>query len=313
MRLYQSPVAFDEASHTYTLNGKGLSGVTSMLKRQLPDQYPDIPEFILKKAAEFGSSIHQEIEAADHLGFAVSPLVEKYLQIRNENGFEIIRNEYLVSDEEHIASMIDQVMMDGDGEIVLGDAKTTAKKSGENDLPHRESVTYQLNVYRVLFEKYNPALKVKRLVAFWLDKKNAENSQLYDVAIIPDEIIWGMIEADKRGEVFAYTPMVKSEETMPVELTEIESAVIHVVTQQKALKDAENALKEKFMQAMTAHGVTKWETQSLRITRVAASKRKGFDAKKFKEDYPELYEKYVTESHVNSSIKFSILNSNSNE
>lgn len=314
MTLYQSPVAFDEASHTYTFNGKELSGVTSMLRRQLPDQYPNIPAFVLKKAADFGSKIHEEIQIADESGLFTNPLVAKYYSLRTCAGLEIIQNEYLVSDEEHIASMIDQVMTDGDG-IILGDAKTTSRERDNDDLPHRESVTYQLNVYRVLFEKYNPTLKVKRLVAFWLDKHDPENSKIYDVSIIPDETIWAMIENDKNGKVFDYKPMVKSQDSMPVELIEIESAVIDVATKLKALKEAESALKAKFMQAMVAHDVTKWESPSgmLTITRVMASTKKTFDTKKFKEDNPKLYEKYVKESQVSQSIKFNIKNSNSNE
>lgn len=317
MSLYQSPVTFVEASHKYFLGDKELSGVTTMLRRQLPSQYEGIPEFVLRRAAEFGSRIHAEIEIADGCGLCDDPLVEKYLELRKGAGFEILRNEYLVSDEEHIASMIDQVMSDGDG-IILGDAKTTSKEKGIDDLPHRESVTYQLNVYRVLFEKYNPTLKVKRLVAFWLDKHNADNSKMYDVEFIPDEIIWEMIEADKRGDVFnSYAPIVpsvaRSDEELPVEYLELESAIVSLVNQAKEIEQKQDVLKAKLLQAMEAYDVKKWETQNLTITRVLPTTKKSFDSTRFKKEHEELYNEYQKETKVKSSIRITPKNSKSSK
>lgn len=303
MTLYQSPVVFEEIPHRYLLNGKELSGVTSMLRRQLPSQYDGIPSFVLKKAADFGSKIHNEIEAADALGFAANPLVEKYLELRKSNGFEIVQNEYLISDEESIASKIDQVLTDGDG-IILGDAKTTAAEKGVNDLPHRESVTYQLNVYRVLFEKYNPELKVKRLVAFWLDKHDAENSKMYDVAFLPDDVIWAMIEADKNNKVFdRYLPIAPiTENTFPTELTEAESAIIAITKKVKELEDAKAKLSAKLLQVMEACDIKKWTTPNMTVTRKLESTSKRFDSTSFKKDHPELYEKYIKETKVSASV-----------
>lgn len=318
MKLYQSPVAFDEASHTYTLNGKELSGVTSMLRRQLPDQYPNVPDFVLRRAAEFGSRIHEMIEVADGCGLCSDPLVEKYLSLRKGENLEIIQNEYLVSDENHVASMIDQVMRDSDGGIVLGDAKTTSKEKGIDDLPHRESVTYQLNVYRVLFEKYNPTLKVNRLVAFWLDKHDADNSKLYDVEFIPDNVIWDMIEADKSGSVFSsYAPIVpceaRSDEELPTEYLALESAIVSLINQSKEIEQKQDVLKEKLLQAMEAHGVKKWETQNLTITRVLPTTKMSFDSARFKKENEELYLKYQKETKVKSSIRITSKNSKSSK
>ena len=50
----QSPVIFDEAAHTYTLNGVRLSGVTAIVKWMFPETYKDIPQSVLEKAADHG-------------------------------------------------------------------------------------------------------------------------------------------------------------------------------------------------------------------------------------------------------------------
>ena len=69
MQLIESNVIFNQEQHTYTLNGVLLIGITGMLKRQLfPDKYKDIPEYILNKAAEYGSMIHEVLELVDDIG-----------------------------------------------------------------------------------------------------------------------------------------------------------------------------------------------------------------------------------------------------
>jgi hypothetical protein len=66
MKLNQSSVIFDQHAHTYTLNGKTLSGVTSLLNRQLfKDKYTGISEELLAKAASRGSLIHETIELVE--------------------------------------------------------------------------------------------------------------------------------------------------------------------------------------------------------------------------------------------------------
>ena len=59
IELVKSAVVFNEENHTYLLGDKLLQGITGMISRQLfPNKYKDIPEFILKRAAEKGSFMH---------------------------------------------------------------------------------------------------------------------------------------------------------------------------------------------------------------------------------------------------------------
>lgn len=74
IRLNPSGVVFDEHRHLYSLNGKPLKGITGMIGRQLfPDKYDGIPQDVLKKAAEYGSSVHSTIELCDSLGDHSNP------------------------------------------------------------------------------------------------------------------------------------------------------------------------------------------------------------------------------------------------
>ena len=69
IELVKSSVVFSEENHTYFLGEKQLKGITGMISRQLfPNKYKDIPEYILKRAAEKGSRIHGQCQFADVTG-----------------------------------------------------------------------------------------------------------------------------------------------------------------------------------------------------------------------------------------------------
>lgn len=127
IELVKSAVVFNEENHTYLLGDKLLQGITGMISRQLfPNKYKDIPEFILKRAAEKGSRIHAQCQFVDSTGFTPESIeAENYLKERTNAGYKAFANEYTVSDNEHFASNIDCVW-EKDERISLGDIKTTA-------------------------------------------------------------------------------------------------------------------------------------------------------------------------------------------
>lgn len=65
-----SGVHFDEATHTYTLDGKTLPSVTQVIKAVLaPDEYATVPAHVLEHAAQRGRAVDQmiELDLADNL------------------------------------------------------------------------------------------------------------------------------------------------------------------------------------------------------------------------------------------------------
>lgn len=63
IQLKQSKVVFYPEDHTYFLKDHELSGITSVLERQLfPDTYAGVEEEILRQAAEYGTAVHQSCE-----------------------------------------------------------------------------------------------------------------------------------------------------------------------------------------------------------------------------------------------------------
>ena len=190
--LCRSRVKFDPERHTYTLpDGRELSGITPILSEILfPDKYAKVSVEVLKRAAGRGSKIHGAIEFHDTFGARYDdiPEVEWYDRLKRENGLVTLENEYLVSDEELVASSIDVVFTD----YSLADIKTTYRLD-------TEYLSWQLSIYAWLFEKQNPGLKVPALYAVWLPKPKAGKPRLAKVVRRPDSDVERLLVCYRDG------------------------------------------------------------------------------------------------------------------
>lgn len=291
IQLNPSLVVFNEEEHTYTLGGKQLHGITGMLSRQLfADKYKDIPEYILKRAAERGTAIHKDCEFVDATGLEPQTTEGKnYLELRKD--FNVIANEYTVSDNEYFASNIDCVW-EKDDEVILADIKTTAHLD-------KEYLSWQLSIYAYLFELQNPELKVSGLYGVWLkdDKK-----QLVTINRRPTEEIIKLMECEKNGEM--YLVPVKDEKRL------ITRSAVDILIEAKEMADYYKKryedIQEQLLAAMKEHGVKSWDTEELKATYSPASKRTTFDEKKFQKEHPELYKQYLKESTRKESLRITI-------
>ena len=113
IELKECGVVFNEEDHTYYLpeKDKYLSGITGMLERQLfPDTYEGVNENIILRAAEYGKSVHKSIEDFDmNWSNDGTQEVADYISLTSENGLVHEESEYLITDNENYASLIDKV------------------------------------------------------------------------------------------------------------------------------------------------------------------------------------------------------------
>ena len=292
MKLVKSPVVFHSEEHTYTLDGKQLSGITSLLDRQLfKDKYSGIPEEVLRNAAERGTYIHQCCELVDE-GF-VSDNQESinYLRLKEKYNLRIEESEYLVSDNEHVASCIDKVYRYDDTTFYLGDIKTTYKLN-------KEYVMWQLSIYAYLFEKQNPGARVTSIFAIWL---RGETAQLVELDRVPTEKVEELLRCDAMGLQYG-----EECETLPSVIPEMEALVVDVETRLKRLTEQKKNLMDGLMRAMVKEGIYAWKGEKMSITRKTASTRKSFDKERFEEDYPGVYDKYIKETPISESLLIKI-------
>ena len=87
---------------------------------------------------------------------------------------------------------------------------------------------------------------------------------------------------------------------------EIEKAVGTQIEKMKTLEAQNAEMREAIKQAMEENGVTKFDGDLITITYKKPSQRTTFDSKRFKEERPKTYAKYLRTSDVKSSISIKV-------
>lgn len=299
MKLVKSKVRFDEEQHRYFLGKKELSGITgTLIKKAFPDTYKGIPDAVLAKAAERGSVVHQNLELFDticnsdvNIMPSVLPEVKDYNEMLISYGLHHVDSEYLVTDNENFASAIDKVLADDEGNIYLADIKTTATL-------HYDNVSLQLSIYAKWFEEQNPDLKVKEIVCMWF--KNGQ-SKFQPLPRVADYQIDDLINAYLADDA-EYQYKVE----VPEQFSALEQEFRLITARVDALKIKQDELKEKIMKMMEDNKQKSVKTQFASYSYVAATTKKTFDTKLFKDTEPDHYEHYLKETTTKPSIRIKL-------
>lgn len=157
-------VEFIEQGHIYLVNGMITPSVSEILRFIFPDKYANIPESILKAKSEFGTHIHEAIEAYEKGEEPILTDMERvtfnqYLKVKAGHHIEPLEMEEIVHYEDRYAGRLDMIAF-VDGEVSLIDFKTTSKLD-------TESLEWQLGMYQLAKGK-----KYKKCYCLWLPKKD---------------------------------------------------------------------------------------------------------------------------------------------
>lgn len=306
--LTSSPVLFEEDGHTYTLNGHTLQGVTPIIAWLFPETYKGIPESVLNQAAEYGSLIHKKCELADSMGIVDDDIVRDYMEVMQQHGLKVMLSEYLVSDEENIASCIDKVTENND----LCDIKTTSKV-------HIPNVTMQLSIYAWLFEMQNPGIKAGELYCVWLPKPQYGQADIIWLKRVPSEICAEIVQIYLNSPddilnaraILAQTGFEferqKQTGDVPEAFSELMDELITISETKKQLEEREKAIKEIVLSQMQKDGADKWGNDLIQITRMAAYERVSIDSKLLKELHPEIYKACCKTTKYSESLTYKVL------
>lgn len=156
-------VEFIEQGHIYLVDGVITPSVSDILKFLFPKKYANIPESILKAKSEFGTHIHEAIEAYEkgkepRLTDMERVTFNQYLRLKKEYQIKPITMEEIVHYEDRFAGKLDMTAYVLDEESLI-DAKTTAKLD-------KEMVEWQLGFYQ-----FGKGKIFKRHYCLWLPKK----------------------------------------------------------------------------------------------------------------------------------------------
>ena len=294
MRLRKNKeVAFNEWLHVYTASdGHTLIGVTELMKRHgLSPDYGGISKDVLEKAAARGTAIHQLLQDYDD-GKAV--IEDENLKAYKALGLKVHCSEYLVSDNEIVATFIDKVLDD----CSLADVKTTSSV-------HRRPLEWQLSIGAYLFELQNPGKKVPHLYCIHVRDGKAK---LIEVSRIPNDAVERLLECERCGVVYSDNP-VPADAALALE----EQAVVlaeqldQIARLKLAIKETEQAsaeLQQRLYDYMTENNLDEMACELGTFVRKSPYTKKSLDSARLKKEKPELYEQYLKESEVKGSITF---------
>lgn len=301
-QLNNSNVIYIEDTHEYFTNEfKKLHGITGFINDQLfLGKLDGIPESVLSLATERGKRVHKECENIDNEGIeAESKQGENYLRLKSDFGLTHIDSEYIVTDNEFIASPIDKVYLGRHSDsVILGDIKTTYKL----DMLY---LSWQLSIYAYFFERQNTHLRVDALLAIWL--RGEDTDSIVQVERIPDKEIEIFLQCCKEGLKYvdncSADSYVAKLNDLPAKVSNVEESVYQLIEMQKTLDEQMNKFKSQLLEMMKEAKADNIKGDLITITRKKAYQRESFDAKAMKDKYPDVYDEFVKLSDVKESIQ----------
>lgn len=294
MILKQSNVIFNELKHIYTnTDGKRLQGVTSLLNATIfKDKYSSVDAELLQKKAQKGKEIHKALELFDNTSLVTDEyieLIENYKIFKSQfSDIEFEYNEFLVSDNENLATLIDKILILKDGSILLLDFKTTSTID-------KRYLSYQLSFCKyLLFQQCNLSC----------------NAKLFAVHIIDNQFSFKEVEEIQLGLLQeVYNSYFHNKEIATIdnfdfaELSLINSRIDEALNIIDSLNEQKAIFLEKIKNQLQDSNQKFLEVGNRKYSYVQSFKRNSIDAKKLKETYPDIYLQFLKETNVKATIK----------
>lgn len=296
-------VTFHPVGHIYKLDGKKrLIGVTSLMKKYgLSVDYSDIPEDVLKRAADRGTAIHKVFEDYDNGREVVeTPELKAYRKL----GLNVLESEYLVSDNETLASSIDKVLYVDDATVDIADVKTTSRF-------HDDTVGIQLGIYAYLFERQNPGIKVRDCygihvrnggaklikVERWPSGKAAELIGWERDGIDPSEVA-----AEKEAPAPSLTSLLPAKAAEKV--VEAERTIASLKESIKKFEDSVAEYRDSIVRHMQGNAIKKMEFSGCSFTLKDEYTRESIDSAALRKKYPDIAIECTKTTTVKASVIF---------
>lgn len=291
-KLKKCGVEYDSAAHTYHFLGEQFKGITGAIKKYIThNDYAQFNADAVEKKRARGSMAHSEIEKFVKTGTLPDfPLPETSAILDATKDIKFIDAEYVVTDYISHASPVDII----DDNYNLYDIKTTSTLDVE-------FVKWQLSIYKMLFQVVN-GFDAGDLFVLWVRQKGdsyvCEKIQLQP--ILP-EYCAQLLKADASDSEFI-NPLEEKES-----ICDEPAQKLALLLRQKKDIDAEiENLKNAIGETLKQNNLNGYHNETLNFSIVRAHSSDKFDETAFKNDYPEIYKKYVNTRLVKESIKVAL-------
>ena len=283
---------FDEEKHKYTLDGRELISVTTLMrKHNLAPNYDGVPSNVLRAKAERGTLIHKEIEdyiKNGEIGFTNEMM--NFMEAIKTKNINVLESELKLHND-IVAGICDLVLSENNTKVIA-DIKTTATL-------HKESVSWQLSIYAYLY--WNTLDKNNELAekdysamegqAFHFEKNGFLN--IVDIKLKPYAEIEKLMNCERTGVI--YSQELSLNEGCIQEIKSLEQLITDLDKQVKEAKAKQENLKQALLKEMEARALTTFENEGIKITYVKAEKSTTtIDVEKMNKDIVSAYEEAKT-------------------
>lgn len=301
-------VKFYEYGHKYLLDGKTeLIGVTTLMKKHgLSPDYSGIAPDVLAHAAALGTAAHKRIE--DYCEGRPTPdcrLIKTFRKL----GLNVVRCEYLVTDEQTTASSVDLLAQKEEGVFILIDMKRTSTV-------HRDALAWQLGIYRYLFLQDNPWAKVDKCYCLPIKKGNKDDIEadtcgaLVEIEPVSEEKVKALLEAERNGDTYKddqtdQQPGIVSYTDM-LTLADSSAKIKEMKATLEELESVYKAVADRVYETMLSANVDTIDTGSCIISLKRPYTKRALDSKRLQAELPDVADKYMKETEVKGNISIKL-------
>lgn len=284
-------IIFDSVNHRYFKDGNEKPSVSNILNWYFNEDLSNIPPETLKSAQDRGTDIHllvDKILTGEDFETTYSYEYKSFETLKKKHKIKADVIEHIIYGFTPNGDYCGTLDLYDSKSKILYDIKTTYDK-------HIEKWTAQTNLYRYALEQAKKQVKAIKII--YLPKETNQNKpEVIDLEILPnskvEEIVRCYYEQKRPSQLVELKTLSKdSIKQLALAFSTIERIQTEIDT-----------IKQRIKEEMESRGIYNFQCPEFNISIRKNHIQKRFDGKKFKEDFPEIYEKYVKDIEIKSSI-----------
>jgi peptidyl-tRNA hydrolase len=289
-------IIFDKIAHTYTddRTGEQLPSVNQIINSVYGSGVEFVRKDILEQAAKHGTEVHKDIEMWMNAKDYYDP---DYIEtIHLIEWLETMRIDVENPITEKIVSVAG--LFAGTADLILNghlyDYKTSKNKPTRKMLAHWQK---QLSFYYFALKIMEQEPKSMGVIHLTKNK-----CTYYPLQYLGDKFVNDTYKAFIDGRKLE-EPRETSLQTVDKRAVQkLQRTLEKIATLEKEIAP----IREQIKQEMEKRGITALEIGKISVTYVGPGKRKKFDTERFKAENGPMYERYITETDVSSSIRIKV-------
>lgn len=297
-------IDFNEKTHTYYVDGEVATiSVTELLQKHgISEDFSAVPQKTLKKKAQFGKSVHKDIEDIVY-GQEPKTFQGKMFHdwtIKNCSG---CIPETLLAVKAFgitVAGTCDIIGIERD-RLFVADHKTVAKVN-------EEYVSWQVSLYDYMARKMgtiknlDDEFEYTGAELFYCFHYTADKMTVIPLEKVPDTEIERLLEAEANGQIYKKPELVVADD-FRLKVEKAESLLIRIEQERENALEAAKLLREELLRQMKLQGVKSWETGELKVSLVRGTERKTVDSEKLRRMFPKAFEVCTKTTTIKDSIR----------